>query len=295
LAPWGPLLALVGYLLLAPPVFVCGPLAGLLLLSRPSTAREWGWLFGAALWTALWLQPVGGLGTQVARAAAVFLCGSFLGLTLWRPSPLFSRALVSAAAAGAALVVWMLRLGISWSQVRQAVNHDLTAYQDAARVQWEAAGVPSDLVAELTAISGTVAKLFPALLLIAAVAGLRLAWAWYHRVSARPLGAPPPPFAAFRFNDQFVWGGVVALGLRLFPTPDPWPAVGSNLLLLWTALSATRGLAVLVAGAGQVPRSLIVVLGVISMFMMPFVVGGLILLGLADTWLDFRRRMSPAT
>ncbi len=38
-----------------------------------------------------------------------------------------------------------------------------------------------------------------------------------------------------------------------------------------------------------------VVLGAISMFLMPFVVGGLTLLGLADTWLDFRRRMSPAT
>ena len=274
---------------------MCGPLAGLLLLSRPSTAREWGWLVGAALWTALWLQPLGGLGAQVARAAAVFLCGSFLALTLWRPSPLFSRALVSATAAGAAVVVWMLRLGISWTEVRQAVDRDLTTYQDTARAQWAAAGVPGDLVARLTAITGTVAQLYPALLLIAAVAGLRLAWAWYHRVSARPLGAPPPPFPTFRFNDQFVWGWVVALGLCLFPMPDPWPVVGANLLLLWTALSATRGLAVLVAGAGRVPRSVIVVLGVISMFLMPFVVGGLTLLGLADTWLDFRRRMSPAT
>lgn len=276
-------------------MFVCGPLAGLLLLSRPSTAREWGWLLGAALWTALWLQPLGGLGTQVARAAAVFLCGSFLGLTLWRPSALFSRALVSAVAAGAALVLWMLHLGISWPQVRQAVNHDLTAYQDTARAQWEAAGVPADLIAQMASVSASVAQLFPALLLIAAVAGLRLAWAWHHRISTRPLGEPPPPFAAFRFNDQFVWGWVVALGLRLFPMPDPWPVVGANLLLLWTALYATRGLAVLVGGAGRVPRSMIVVLGAVSMFLMPFVVGGLTLLGLADTWLDFRRRMSPAT
>jgi hypothetical protein len=276
-------------------VFVCAPLAGLLLLARPSTAREWGWLAGAALWTALWLQPLGGLGTQVARAGAVFLCGSFLGLTLWRPSALFSRALVSAGAAGAALVAWMLHLGISWPQVREAVGHDLAAYQDTARVQWEAAGMPADMVAQLTTISSSVAQLYPALLLIAAVAGLRLAWAWHHRVSTRPLGAAPPPFAAFRFNDQFVWGWVAALALRLFPTPDPWPVVGANLLLLLTALCATRGLAVVVAGAGRVPRSVIAVLGVISMFLMPFVVGGLTLLGLADTWLDFRRRMSPAT
>jgi hypothetical protein len=34
-------LALAGYVLLAPPVFVFGPLAGLLLVSRPGTLREW--------------------------------------------------------------------------------------------------------------------------------------------------------------------------------------------------------------------------------------------------------------
>ena len=147
----------------------------------------------------------------------------------------------------------------------------------------------------MTEISQTVAQLYPALLAIAAVAGLRLAWAWYHRVSTRPLGAPPLPFPAFRFNDQFVWGWVLALGLCLLPVPDPWPVVGANLLLLWTALYATRGLAIVLAGAGQVPRSVMVVLGAISMFLMPFVAGGLTLLGLADTWLDFRRRMSPAT
>lgn len=265
-----------------------------MLLSRPSTVREWGWLFGAALWTVLWLEPLGGLGAQVARAGSVFLCGSFLALTLWRPSPLFSRALVAATLAGAALVTWMLHFGIGWSEVRQAVDHDLGVYQQAARAQWQAAGVPSDMVAQMSSISETVAQLYPALLAIAAVAGLRLAWAWYHRVSTRPLGAPPPPFPAFRFSDQLVWGWVLALGLCLLPVPDPWPMVGANLLLLWTSLYGTRGLAVLLAGAGRLPRSVIVVLGAISLFLLPFVVGGLTLLGLADTWLDFRRRVTPA-
>jgi hypothetical protein len=284
----------VGFLLLAPPVFVCGPLAGLLLVSRPSTAREWGWLLGASLWTALWLVPLGGLGAQVARAGAVLLCGSFLALTLWRPSPLFSRALVSAGVAGAALIAWMARFGIGWTQVREAVGHELAKYQDAARAQWQAAGVPTDVVAQLSGISETIAQLYPALLAIAAVAGLRLAWAWYHRVSTRPLGAPPPPFPAFRFNDQLVWGWVLGLALCLIPISDPWQLAGANLLLFWSALYATRGLAVILAGAGRVPGSVIVVLGVISLFLLPFVAGGLTLLGLADTWLDFRRRATPA-
>ena len=43
-------------------MFVFGPLAGLLLLSRPSTTREWVWLAGVAVWSVLWLQQTGGLG-----------------------------------------------------------------------------------------------------------------------------------------------------------------------------------------------------------------------------------------
>jgi hypothetical protein len=31
------------------------------------------------------------------------------------------------------------------------------------------------------------------------------------------------------------------------------------------------------------------------MFLLPFVFGGLTLLGLADTWLDFRRRLTAST
>jgi hypothetical protein len=31
------------------------------------------------------------------------------------------------------------------------------------------------------------------------------------------------------------------------------------------------------------------------MFLLPFVLGGLTLLGLADTWLDFRRRLAMST
>ncbi|HET7470637.1 MAG TPA: hypothetical protein VFJ81_13225, partial [Gemmatimonadales bacterium] len=67
------MLALAGFLLLAPPVFVFGPLAGLLLVSRPGTVREWLWLLAGGAWSALWLQQIGGVGAQVTRAAAVLI------------------------------------------------------------------------------------------------------------------------------------------------------------------------------------------------------------------------------
>jgi hypothetical protein len=140
-----------------------------------------------------------------------------------------------------------------------------------------------------------VAQLYPALMALGAIAGLRLAWAWYHRIAARPVGPPPLPFVAFGFSDQMVWGWVVALSLYLFG-PGGWHAAGANLLLVWAALYAVRGLAVFSAGSARVPGPVIATLAVISMFLLPFVAGGLLLLGLADTWLDFRRRLAtPST
>jgi hypothetical protein len=71
--------------------------------------------------------------------------------------------------------------------------------------------------------------------------------------------------------------------------------VGANLLLVWSVLYATRGFAVLLGLAGRIPRPVAAVLALIAMFLLPFVLGGLTLLGLADTWLDFRRRLSTPT
>ena len=45
------MLLFAGYLLVAPPMFVFGPLVGLLLLSRPATLREWVWVAAATSWS----------------------------------------------------------------------------------------------------------------------------------------------------------------------------------------------------------------------------------------------------
>jgi hypothetical protein len=253
-----------------------GPLAGLLLLSRPTALREWVWLLGSVTWTAIWLNQAGGLAAQFARADAVLLTGTFLALTVWRPSGRFSRALAATALAGVALIVWMSHLGVDWSEIRRAVERDLWTDEMAATVR-------------------TIGVFYPALLTIAGLAGLRLAWSWHHRIARRPLGAPPPAFSAFEFSDQLVWGWVVGLGLCLLPLPEVWRAIGANLLMVWAILYAVRGLAIFAAGSKRVPGAVIATLTVIAMFLLPFVVGGLTLLGLADTWLDFRRRLAAST
>lgn len=272
-----------------------GPLAGLLLLSRPATTREWVVAGACLAWSAWWLAQVGGLGAQVARAAAVLLSGSFLVLTLWRPSNAVGRALAATAGAGLALAVWMGRLGIGWTRLLSGISQELSVYQTALRADWAAAGAAPELADEAAGLMHASAQLFPGLLMIAGIAGIRLAWTWYHRVAVRPLGPAPAPFPAFGFNDQLVWGWIAAIGLALVPGSATARLVAANLLLVLVALYAARGLAVFRAQTGRISAPVVIVVALVAMFLLPFVVGGLTVLGLADTWLDFRRRHATPT
>jgi Predicted membrane protein (DUF2232) len=289
---------LAGYLLLAPPVLVFGPLAGLLLLGRPSTTREWLWLIGAVTWSAIWLNQSGGLAAQFARAGTVLLTGTFIALTVWRPSARFSRALVATCLASLALVLWMWHFGVGWTEIQSAIELDLAAQnrEFVMRLGNAASSARTrGLLEQMSVMVRAIGSFYPALLLLAGLAGLRLAWNWYHRIARRPIGPPAPAFAAFGFSDQLVWGWIVALGLLVLPLPPAWKAAGANLLLVWAVLYAVRGLAVFSAASRRVPGPVIATLAVIAMFLLPFIVGGLTLLGLADTWLDFRRRLLAPT
>jgi hypothetical protein len=287
-------LLFAGYLLVAPPMFVFGPLVGLLLLSRPATLREWVWVAAATSWSLLWLSEAGGLSGQFVRAAAVLVSGSYLALTVWRPSNQLSRCLAATAGAGIALGGWMIGLGVRWTELRQSIQLDLAEIDRLARAQWSGMSGATEALADLAGMADTLSMLYPGLLALAAIAGLRLAWSWYHRIAERPIGPAPAPFAAFSFNDQMVWGLVIGVALLLLPLPGV-RVIGDNLVLVWAALYAVRGMAVFAAIAGRVPAPVLVALAAVTLLLLPFVVGGLTLLGLADTWLDFRRRLTPVT
>jgi hypothetical protein len=292
---WGQVLALAGFLLFAPPMFLFGPLAALLLVSRPATVREWVWLLGAVGWSALWLQQTGGLGAQFARSAAVLVSGCFLALTLWRPSNQICRALTATGGAGLALAAWMVGLGVRWATLQGAVEEEMEAFQTAMRRALSGSSGWSEMSRQVSLMADTVSLLYPGLLALAAIAGLRLAWAWYHRIADRPVGAPSLPFTAFGFSDQLIWGWVIGLALALMPQPSWAQVAGANILLVWGALYATRGLAVVSAIGRRTPPAVLVALAMVTVVLLPFVLGGLTIVGLADTWLDFRRRLTPAT
>jgi len=252
----------------------------------------------SAAWLGTWLAPSGDVVEQLLRAAGVLVAGAFVAVSLGWRAPLFRRAIAALGLATLALGLWCAALRLDWHELKTALARDVARSFEEMATQVDAAGGgdTSQLLRQMADNASKWTTLAPALLFLDALAGVLLGWLLYHRIATRPLGEAPAPFATFRFSDQIVWLPVAGLALALLPGPAALHDVGGNLLLVAVALYAARGLAVVGAGAGRVPRVTTAFVTVVALFLLPFVVGGLTLLGLADTWLDFRRRpASPAT
>jgi hypothetical protein len=294
-------LLLLGYILFAP-VFVLGPLAGLLLVSRPASLREVWWLAGAAAWLGVTLPLQGALPDQFARSAGVFVAGAFVALVVAHPGRWFPRAAAAIGLAAASLALWCWHFGIGWSRLVASTaaewREGVAIWSRLARAGAQADGAEAaaragQLLADVETTMVAWAPLYPALLALIALGGLAVAWAWYHRVAARPLGEPLGPLSRFTFSDQFVWGVVVALALLVSPGLPVAQDIGRNLLLVLTALYAIRGLGVFASLVRRVPGPVLFAGALAALFLFPFVATGLAIFGLADTWLDFRRRQAP--
>ncbi len=300
----GLLLLTAAFLLIAPWVFVLGPVVALLFVSRPASRPEWIALALAAPLLALALLDTGNLFPQFVRALGAMLTGAFVVLMLARPGPVFRRAVLAAVIAGVGTLIWSAYLGFGWPDVQISAAreiHDFLQLQAQAAGAQGARGVPAQqLFNQVAARSADVAALFPAILALTAVAGVGLAWRLYGAVASRPIAPPAAPFAQFRFGDQWVWVPVVALAALLLPVPQTIGALSitllaRNVLLVAAVLYAARGLAVFSTLGRQAPGLVLLVLTLVAVLLMPFALSGLALLGLADSWVDFRRRLTPPT
>lgn len=293
-------------MIFVPPVFALAPLSLLLLVSRPGTGREWFWVIAGAAVLALSLSAGTGLGAGFVRAVGVLGTGAFVALSLWRPErPLFGRAARAAAIGLAVALLWGARLGIGWDDVERGIARDMRElFLGQARVA-ESRSLGAGLVDTLRQMADGAAAsavFYPALLALTAIGGMALAWRCYHRIARAPLGSDAGPFSAFRFSDQAVWLLVAGLAGLLLPGTSltlfgaPLRTWAANLLAVMAALYVARGLAIFVTASRRTPRRVVAVLGVVAVFLWPFAAGGLVLLGLADSWIDFRRRLeSPPT
>lgn len=294
-----PPLLVVGFLLLAPwKAFFLGPLALLLLLSRPRTWREWLWIGVTALASAtLWRMPVA-LSDQVVRSAALFFTAALVAASLAGMRRAFSTALVAATAAALSTIGWSAAFGIRWADLRAAV---LTALWAGWRLVLPnlpelppegtgiAQGTSATTAAQLALGSRIMADYFPALLFLTAVAGGALAIAWYHRIASHPIGKAPGWFRTFRFSDHLVWLLVVSGAVVLLVPEGALAVAGRNLLVVAVGLYAARGLAVIRWITATLPLFYTVLLLATVPFLLPLAVGCAII-GVADTWLDLRRR-----
>jgi len=292
----GGVLVLLGFLLVAPPVFVLGPLAALLAVSRPGNWRERIWLGAAVALSALWLGAPGDLSQQVVRAGAMGLAGGTLAVAIaGRDSAPFRMSVTAAVAAALGTLTWAALLGTRFSAFQEVVASALRAEYQALAAQSAARSSPEmeQLVQTLLDSADLVASLYPGMLVVLGVAGCMLAWLWVHRISATPVGRAPGRFRDFRFNDHAVWGGILTLAVWLLPAPPLLHLVAANLLVAWCALYLIRGLAVATTLLAGSPWPMRVVAVLFAVPFLPFVSGALLAMGLADIWVDFRRRTPP--
>jgi len=281
-------------------VFLFGPLAGLLILRRPASRRQLLWLAMIAVWAVIWFIQPGGLADQSMRAAGILFTGAFIIAVVIDRGSVLTKALWSIVLAGAALGAWCRLLGVSWPQIELAVEaKGWAAYRMVASQVTRGAAPGSALGGFLDQFAAGVepaAAFTPALAVLMALAGGALAVVWHGRI----VGAEaerPRPFGRFAFNDQLVWAVIAALGLYFVNVGRSYTALALNGLLVLAVLYAIRGAAVvwaiLLEGRGWQPALLAAVGGLL---LLPFTAPGLGLVGLADTWIDFRRRVKrPST
>ncbi|HEX6644509.1 MAG TPA: DUF2232 domain-containing protein, partial [Gemmatimonadales bacterium] len=267
--------------------------------------REWFWAVASGTLLALSLRG-GGMAEGFIRATGVFAAGTFVALSVWSERALFRRAAVAAGVGLLVAVTLSSLLGAGWSAVERELERALReAFLAQARLA-EASGFGAGVTEALREMgrgAGDTAAFYPALLALMAIAGAVLGWRWFRLIVQRPGGAPDVPFSEFRFSDQAVWIVVAALAATLFLPEESVPVLGAplaawarNLLAVMVALYVARGLAIFAATARRVPRRIVTVLALVGVLLWPFAAGGLLMLGLADSWVDFRRRLaSPPT
>jgi hypothetical protein len=286
------------------PVFFLGPLAVLLLVSHPRTAREWLWIAVSAGALLAWFRLPDSLSQQAVRAAAVLFVGAFGTLAVAGVRSLFTRAMLAAGIAAVAMVGWFMAFHLRFDALQSDI---ITQIWDEWHRIWTSlpaappppatevliTGTEPDLAHQLAAAATGMAVLSPAILTLVALLGVWLASTWYPRITRTPIVAAPAPLAEFRFNDQLVWLLVLSVGLALAPTSQTVHLVTENVLVVVLATYWLRGLAVIRMALRRASPLVIGILILIMFPMLAFVLVGLTVLGVADTWLDFRRRLAP--
>ncbi len=232
------------------------------------------------------------------RAWAVLIGGGFLALTMVAPRwSISSRALV-AVVGSLAIAAGILALRAdAWAAIDSAVSVGARASVDEmlGRLSALAGEAPSpQVVTALERAAETQAALFPAMIAIASMAALAVAW-W---IRTRLVGEGDQglaPLREFRFNDHLVWLLIGGLMLMFVQWGEAFARLGSNALVFMAALYMLRGAAVFVFLSGGLSMLGYTLMLVGLLVAAPVFMSMAVLIGVGDTWLDLRSRVRGLT
>lgn len=224
------------------------------------------------------------------RGWALLLGGSFVGLSIVRPRMKISdRALEAVFGALMVLVILMTLIPGAWNVVDWVISDRVRATVAQVIALGGSEWLTPAFISALYQTAEVQVLIFPALTALASMSALLLSWWLFTLFSGRSeevLGS----VKNFRFNDHLIWIFVVGLFLLFTRWSEPLQRVGSNAVVFIGALCAVRGAAVIVfiTGGFSVLGYAMTIFGLV--IVPPIVLGGAILIGIADIYLDFRKR-----
>lgn len=229
----------------------------------------------------------------------VLLLGAwFVLLAALRPRwSVSARALAATAAAAITTAGFFVVNREGLQRLDVAVREHLQQGASGALAAWQRlgeTGVSEDVRLSVERAAAFQAAVYPALLAIASLAALAVAWWAFSRLSrgeVRPLA----PLREFRFSNELVWLLIASILLLAVPLDGVLDRIGQNLLLFMAVLYALRGVAVLLMVSGVPGPFGLVVASLLVVFMYPFVMAAAFMVGLSDTWLDIRARRAASS
>jgi hypothetical protein len=235
----------------------------------------------------------------IERAWALLLAGWFVGATQVAPqSKLSVRTMAAVGGSVAVAAVFMLVRSGAWEVldwvVSDALQRGVAMTLDAWSLVMAGRPVSPALASAMYDWVEAQGAVFPALLAIASMAALAVAWWIFVRISGggdQGIG----PVSEFRFNDHLVWVLIGGLLLVVVRWGDAVTRVGANAVVFMSALYALRGAGVVMflSGGFSLLGYLLFAFGLVVAF--PLVLGVAVLIGVGDTWLDLRARVGEGT
>jgi hypothetical protein len=292
LRPLG-LFGLVLALAVGQPLVLVGIPFALLAFLAPGD-RLVGLLVGAVIIAFVFAGAPGEGLWYLERGWAVVLGGWFLAVTLaWPQLPFFPRSLVALGGTLAWCGTVLVGIG-GWGRVRELVRARIEQGAASTLELFGMAGGnegPSSAFAETLARTAAIQEaLFPALLALASLAALGVAW-WLHVRFGAGSGGALQPLRTFRFADPLIWVLIAGVALLVSSSwTEGWGLLGANLVAFMAGLYALRGAAVLLHRTGRVTVPGALLVGVAALVAPPLVLAGAMVVGVGDSWFDLRAR-----